>query len=75
MRILVLKMQSANWIFDWFMYRIIEAKTLTHTLIEFVLILYILITLILWLAGVNPRRRKGEAILGIALLIVFESLF
>ena len=75
MRILVLKMQSANWIFDWFMYRIIEAKALAHTLIEFILILYILITMILWLAGVNPRRRKGEAILAIALLILFESLF
>ena len=71
----MLKMQSVDWIFDWFMYRLIEAKTLTHTVIEFVLILYILITLILWLAGIDPRRRKGEAILGITLLIIFEALF
>ena len=68
-------MLPANWLLDWFMYRYIEVKTLAHTIIEFILVLYILVTLILWLAGINPRKRKVEAIFAIVLLVLFEVVF
>ena len=75
MLFLVLKMIYANWLLDWFIYRLIEAKSLAHAIVEFVIILYILITLILWLVGMDSHKRRNEIILGVVLLLVFEAFF
>ena len=71
----VLKMILANVILDWFMYKFIEAKLFIHAAVELTLLLYIVISLILWLTGIDSRKRKNETILAVALLILFEIIF